>query len=228
MTTCHHEERSDVVNSDVRNVGQRRLSFIIAISGRSGSGKTTVAKNLALGLGKKNVSLLPQDAYYKDLGHLPFEDRCLINFDHPESMEMDLFAQHLEELSKGNPINKPVYDYATHTRLVKTEKISPKKFIVSEGILTLTEKKIRSLADCKIFVDTDPDICFIRRLQRDINERDRTVESVIEQYIKTVKPMNDKYVSPGKKYADFVIPEGGFNLPAIEKLCKFIKRKSVQ
>jgi len=212
--------------ADVRNDKWPKPALIIAISGRSGSGKTTVADNLARTMEKKNVCSLPLDAYYKDMGHIPLEKRCSMNFDHPEALEMGLFIRHLRELSKGRPVNKPIYDYVSHTRRTETEKVSPRKFIFMEGLHTLTEKKIRAMADFKVFVDTDPDICFIRRLQRDIKERERSVESVIEQYVKTVKPMNDKFVSPGKRYADFIVPEGGFNMPAIQDLAEQIKRKA--
>ncbi|MHA1753374.1 MAG: uridine kinase [Candidatus Helarchaeota archaeon] len=199
------------------------MSILVAISGRSGSGKTTVVKNLIKILGKENVCYLHQDSYYKDQSHIPYEERERINYDHPDTIEMELFAKHLQMLSKGKPVNKPIYDFVTHTRKRETEKVIPKKIIIADGIHVLTKEAIRKIIDIKVYVDTDPDISFIRRLLRDTKERGRSVESVINQYITTVKPMQGKYIVPIKKYADFIIADGGFNYSAINELAEIIR-----
>ena len=200
-------------------------SVIVAISGRSGSGKTTVVKNLIKILGKENVCYLHQDSYYKDQSHIPYEERERINYDHPNTIEIDLFAKHLLRLAKGEFVNKPIYDFITHTRKHQTEKISPQKIILADGIHVLTKEIIRKIIDVKVYVDTDPDISFIRRLLRDTKERGRSVESVINQYITTVKPMQEKYIVPTKSYVDFIISNGGFNHPAINRLADLIKER---
>ena len=199
--------------------------MIITISGRSGSGKTTVVKNLIKILGKENVCYLHQDSYYRDQSHIPYEERERLNYDHPNTLELELFASHLTELAKGKTIEKPAYDFVTHTRSSKTEEVYPKPIILADGIHVLTKKYLRDIADVKVFVDTDSDISFIRRLLRDTKERGRSMESVINQYIETVKPMQEKYIVPTMQYADFVISDGGFNYEAIQQLADLIKRK---
>ncbi|MBZ0183570.1 MAG: uridine kinase [Melioribacteraceae bacterium] len=192
--------------------------MIILISGLSGSGKTTVAKKLIELIGVGHVSYLHQDAYYKDQSHLSIEERDQLNFDHPDALELDLLSEHISLLSNGEIIKQPQYDFSTHTRKNEYKIVYPKEIIIVDGIHVLSYEKIRNLADIKVYVDVDSDICFIRRLQRDIKERSRTVDSVISQYLKTVKPMQELYITPSRKYADIIIKEGGFNKVAIDLL----------
>ena len=199
--------------------------MIISISGRSGSGKTTVVNSLIELIGKDKISYLHQDSYYKDQSHIPYEERNRINYDHPDTIELNLFAKHLNLLTNGQTINKPVYNYSTHTREKQTEKILPKKIIIADGIHVLSDRIIRELSDIKVFVAVDKDLCFIRRLLRDTKERGRSVESVINQYIETVRPMQEKFVSPCIKYADFIIKHGGHNLESVKELVNLINNK---
>ncbi len=199
--------------------------MIVLISGRSGSGKTTAVKSLIKLLGKNNVSYLHQDSYYKDQSHIPYEERELINYDNPKTIELELFFEHLKLLAKNKIIQKPIYDFVTHTRKKDFKAVTPKPIIIGDGIYAYYGKELRSLADLKVFVDAPMDICFIRRLLRDTKERDRSIESVINQYISTVKPMQDKYVAPMKLYADFIIKDGGFNIKSISELSEIIKNK---
>jgi uridine kinase len=192
------------------------IPLIIGIAGGSGSGKTTVASEILSRVGSDKIAYLPHDAYYKDLSGLPPIQKCEINFDHPDSLESELLIKHIIELKKGKTIELPVYDFSTDRRTEKTIRINPHRVIVVEGILIFAEPGLRPLFDIKIFVDTDPDLRFIRRLQRDINERGRSPESVIEQYLKTVRPMHLEFVEPSKRYADVIIPEGGFNTAALD------------
>ena len=190
--------------------------IVIGIAGGSGSGKTTVANIIVERVGLEHIAFLPHDAYYRDLAHLPIEKRAQINFDHPNSLETELLIQHVQELKAGQPIELPIYDFKTHTRTPQTRLINPQPIILVEGILIFTEPKLLPLYDIKIFVDTDADIRFIRRLQRDIQERGRTTESVINQYLATVRPMHLEFAEYSKRYADIIIPEGGFNTVAID------------
>jgi len=199
--------------------------MIVSISGRSGSGKTTVVNNLIEILGRDNISYLHQDSYYQDQSHIPEEKRAQINFDHPDTIDIELFTEHLINLSKGMIIKKPIYNYKTHTREKKTEKIYPKKIILADGIHVFYTKKLRLLADIKVFVDVPKDLCLIRRLLRDTKERDRSIESIINQYIETVRPMQEKYVSPLIKYADLIIKDGGHNIVEIKRLVRLINDK---
>jgi uridine kinase len=189
---------------------------LIGISGASGSGKTLVAQTLYETLGSQQVVTLQEDSYYKDLSHLPFEKRTQFNFDHPDAFDHVLLITHLQDLLKGKTIQHPVYDFTTHTRKKETKTLGPHRIIILEGILVLTIPELRDLMDIKIFVDTPADICFIRRLQRDIHERKRTVESVINQYQNTVRPMFMQFIEPSKRYADIIIPHGGRNVIAID------------
>jgi len=194
----------------------RLTPLVIGIAGGSGSGKTTVANMIIQHVGAEKIAYLPHDAYYKDLSNLPEAQRHLINFDHPNSLETSLLIQHVIQLKKGQPIELPIYDFRVHCRTNQTQRIEPKAVIIVEGILIFVEAELRELFDVKIFVDTDPDIRFIRRLQRDILERGRSTELVIQQYLSTVRPMHLEFVEPSKRYADVIIPEGGLNTVAID------------
>lgn len=197
--------------------------IIIGIAGASGSGKTLVSKNIFENLGSEKVVIMQEDSYYKDLSDIPFDDRTGRNFDHPDAFDHALLAYHLTELAKGNSISHPIYDYKTHSRLKKTKTVGPHSVIVMEGILIMSEPKLRNLMDIKVYIDTEPDICFIRRLKRDIIERGRNVDSVINQYMETVRPMYFQFIEPSKRYADIIIPQGGKNAIAIDILTAKIK-----
>jgi uridine kinase len=190
--------------------------LVLAIAGGTGSGKTTVANVVLQRVGAENIALLPHDAYYKDLKDLPQAQRVLVNFDHPDSLETELLVEHLEALRQWKTVEIPVYDFTSHTRTAATKTVEPQPVILVEGILILAEERLRPLFDVKIFVDTAPDIRFIRRLKRDILERGRTVESVIHQYETTVRPMHLEFVEPSKRHADVIIPEGGLNTVAMD------------
>lgn len=190
--------------------------IVIGIAGGSGSGKTTVAQEILNRVGPARIAYLPHDAYYRDLSGLPPAQRAEVNFDHPNALETELLIQHVLQLKQYQPIELPVYDFSIHTRTAQTVLIKPQRVIMVEGILIFAEPELRKLFDIRIFVDTDSDLRFIRRLQRDLTERGRTTESVIHQYLKTVRPMHLEFVEPSKRYADIIIPEGGFNLPALD------------
>jgi len=189
---------------------------VIGIAGGSGSGKTTVANVVMRRVGAENIAYLPHDAYYKELGHLPPNQRAQINFDHPDSLENELMIQHIQALREYQPVALPVYDFSTDSRTDKIIEVKPQRIIIVEGILIFAVPDLRKMFDLKIFVDTDPDIRLIRRLQRDISERGRSTESVINQYLTTVRPMHLEFVEPSKRYADVIIPEGGFNTAALD------------
>jgi uridine kinase len=197
--------------------------LIIGVAGGTGSGKTTVANRILERVGAENIAYIPHDAYYIDLRHLPQQERAKTNFDHPNSLETPLFAKHIKQLRESEPVEIPVYDFTTHTRTTETLHIDPAPIVLVEGILIFAEPELRALCDVKLFVDTDADIRFIRRLRRDVQERGRTVESVIEQYLRTVRPMHLEFVEPSKRYADVIIPEGGFNEVAIEMVAARIR-----
>ena len=190
--------------------------LIIGIAGGTGSGKTTVATRILQRVGATRIVVLYHDAYYKDLSHLPMEERDRLNFDHPESLETSLLVEHIRQLKNWQSIEMPVYDFTTHTRTDQTVRIEPQRVILVDGILIFAEPALREIFDVKIFVDTDADIRFIRRLKRDIAERGRTAESVIDQYLETVRPMHMEFVENSKRYADVIIPEGGFNTVAMD------------
>jgi uridine kinase len=197
--------------------------MIIGICGGTGSGKTTVAKKILETVDSTSVALLQQDHYYKALAHLTLEERARQNFDHPDSLDMELFVEHLQMLKNGRGINRPVYDFTIHTRSKQTVRVEPKPVVIVEGILIFDNRALRDLMDIKIFVDTDSDLRFIRRLQRDMTERARTVDSVIHQYLNTVRPMHLEFVETSKRYADVIIPEGGFNMVGIDLLIEKIR-----
>lgn len=190
--------------------------LVIGIAGGSGSGKTTVAQTILQRVGPDRISFLQHDSYYKDIGGLPPTQRAEINFDHPNSLETDLLIQHLASLRHGEPVEIPIYDFSTDSRTAKTHTVQARNVILVEGILIFTEAALRALCDVKIFVDTDSDLRFIRRLERDIAERGRTTESVIKRYLATVRPMHLEFVEPSKRYADVIIPEGGYNTAALD------------
>lgn len=190
--------------------------LVIGIAGGSGSGKTTVAQEILQRVGPNRIAYIQHDSYYKDLTGLPPVQRAAVNFDHPNSLETELLIRHVEKLKDGQAIEVPVYDFSTDSRTGKSFTVQPRGVIIVEGILIFAEPDLRDLFDVKIFVDTDPDVRLIRRLQRDITERGRSVESVIKQYQSTVRPMHLKFVEPSKRYADVIIPEGGFNTAALD------------
>ena len=189
---------------------------IIGIAGGSGSGKTTVTNEIMKNLEGYSVALLAQDYYYKDQSHLTFEERLETNYDHPFAFDNDLLISNLQDLRRGKVVNVPTYDYTNHTRSSETITFEPKDVIIAEGIVTLENKTLRDLMDVKIYVDTDADLRILRRLIRDTEERGRSMESVINQYLNVVRPMHNQFIEPTKKYADIIIPEGGSNKVAID------------
>lgn len=197
--------------------------LLIGITGGSGCGKTTIVNKIFSEVPEKSIAILEQDSYYKEQGHLSFEERCKNNYDHPLAFDTELFIRHIKNLKDGKSINKPLYDYEIHNRKVETQIVEPKDIIIVEGLLIFYDKRVRDLLDIKIFVDTDADLRIIRRLIRDVNERARTVDSVITQYIDTVRPAHEQFIEPTKKYADIIITEGGNNLVAIDLMVTKIK-----
>jgi uridine kinase len=192
--------------------------LIVGLAGGTGSGKSTLVHNILELLAGKSLIVIEQDNYYKANTHLSLEERQAINYDHPSSLDNDLLIEHLKALRAGQPVEKPQYDFTTHTRRPETVRVEPADVIIVEGILVLENPQLRGMMDLKLYVDTDPDIRFIRRLQRDISERGRTMESVIAQYLTTVRPMHLQFVEPSKRHADVIIPEGGLNEQAIQMI----------
>ena len=190
--------------------------MIIGICGGTGSGKTTVARRILENVPQEHVVYFPQDSYYRNLGDMPLSLRKNVNFDHPDALDNDLFANHLRALKAGEAIEMPIYDYTVHARKVETKHVTPKQIVIVEGILIFNDARLRESMDVKIFVETADDLRFIRRLQRDVAERGRTVESVIAQYLDTVRPMHLQFVEPSKRFADVIIPEGGYNEVGID------------
>jgi len=190
--------------------------IVVGVAGGSGSGKTTVVHRILDQVGWDRIAYLPHDAYYKDAAHLPWNQRVHLNYDHPNSLDNDLLIAHLQMLLRGEPVDAPIYDFATHTRKAETRRVLPSPVILVEGILVFVDPRLREMMDIKIYVDTPADERFIRRLLRDIRERGRSVEAVVEQYQSTVRPMHLKFVEPSKQYADIIIPEGGHNDVAME------------
>ncbi len=195
---------------------ERSKPLVIGIAGGSGSGKTTVAETILQRVGPDRISFLQHDAYYKDLSGLPPVQRAEVNFDHPNSLETELLIHHIQELKAGRPVEVPIYDFAADSRTERTYIVQARGVILVEGILIFADAALRELFDVKIFVDTDADLRFIRRLQRDLSERGRTIESVVKRYLATVRPMHLEFVEPSKRYADVIIPEGGFNTAALD------------
>jgi uridine kinase len=192
--------------------------IIIGIAGGTGSGKTTVARAIYNRVGNDRIEWISHDAYYRDFASLSHEERARINFDHPDSLESELMVQHIDQLISGKTVEVPLYDFTTHGRKTETQRVEPRRVIIVEGILVLAEPEIRKRIDIKLFVDTPPDIRFVRRLVRDIKSRGRSLESVVQQYLETVRPMHEEFVEPSKRYADLIIPEGGENRVAIDAI----------
>lgn len=199
--------------------------LIIGVGGGSGSGKTTVVKHILSSIGRENILLIQHDSYYRDLNHLPLEERKKQNFDHPSSLETELMIRHVNALKNGYQVDIPVYDFAAHTRSEETVKAAPKEIILLDGILIFTEPDLRKLMDIRLFVDTDDDVRLLRRIKRDIMERGRDLEGVIHQYETYVRPMHLEFVEPSKRYADIIIPRGGENLVALEMVVATIREK---
>lgn len=205
------------------NTAHQPRPVTIAVAGGTGSGKTTISNAILNRVGAHHIAYLPHDAYYKDLSHLSYEKRLEFNFDHPDLLDTPLMIEHIKQLQNWQSVEIPTYDFAQYTRQTETETVQAQPIILVEGILIFSERELRKTFDIKIFVDTDPDIRFIRRLQRDIQERGRTTDSVIEQYLTTVRPMHLKFVEPSKRYADVIVPEGGFNTVAIDMIADRVR-----
>jgi uridine kinase len=201
------------------------VSLIIGICGGTGSGKTTVANRILESVSASEVVFIQQDSYYRNLTDLPLDYRNIANFDHPDALDNDLLVNHVRRLKSGEPVELPLYDFRTHMRLNETRHVEAKPIVIVEGILIFAEPRLLEQMDIKVFVDTPDDIRFIRRLRRDLAERARTVESVIEQYLVTVRPMHQQFVEPSKRYADVIIPEGGHNLVSIDLLSGKIRER---
>ena len=194
----------------------RKKPIIIGVTGGSGGGKTSVSKAILANFTDQKISMIQHDSYYKDQSHLTFEERVTTNYDHPLAFDTDLMIEHINELIAGRPVHIPIYDYTLHTRSEKTYRQEPQDVFIVEGILVLEDKRLRELMDIKIFVDTDDDIRIIRRIKRDMEERGRSLDSVIDQYTSVVKPMYHQFIEPTKRYADLIIPEGASNIVAID------------
>lgn len=198
-------------------------SILIGIAGGTGSGKTTIAKKIIEQIGTDNVVIIPQDAYYRDRNNLPLEEREKINYDHPSSFDISLLIKHLRQLGAGKDVPRLSYDYVSHTRKILPGKVPSKPVTILEGIMVLENENLRRMLDIKLYVDTDPDVRIIRRLRRDIHERGRSFENVIQQYLSSVRPMHLKFVAPSRRYADVIIPEGGHNKVAIDMVVSKIR-----
>ena len=199
--------------------------LIIGVAGGSGSGKTTVVKHIINTIGQENIVLLQHDSYYRDLKHLPFEERSKQNFDHPSSLETELMIRHIEALKGGYHVEVPIYDFSKHVRKEESREVYPKKVILVDGILIFSEKGLRKQMDIKLYVDTDDDIRLLRRIRRDILERDRELQNVLKQYEEYVRPMHLEFVEPSKRYADIIIPRGGQNEVALQMVAARIQEE---
>lgn len=201
------------------------MTVVIGVAGGSGSGKTTVSRTILSRIGQRAITYLQHDSYYRDMSHLPMEEREQVNYDHPDSLETELLVEHLERLREGEPIEVPVYDFTRHVRADETEVAEPNPVVLVEGILVLAEPDLREQLDVKIYVDTAADLRFIRRLRRDLEDRGRTLESVIGQYRESVRPMHLEFVEPSKRHADVIVPEGGFNTVALDLLADHVSQR---
>ncbi len=197
---------------------------IIGVAGGTASGKTTVSDAILDRVGRQHIIYLQHDSYYRDLSFLPLKERTELNFDHPDALETELLVSHLRQLQAGEPVEVPIYDFATYRRSEETRRMEPRRVILLEGLLIFVDQDLREMMDVKLYVDTDADLRFIRRLQRDIQDRGRTMESVIHQYLTTVRPMHLEFVEPSKRYADIIIPSGGFNTTAIDVIVARVER----
>ena len=197
---------------------KKRPKLVLGISGGTGSGKTTIAEEITRCLGPENSVILHQDSYYLDRSLLPADERNRVNFDHPSAFDWRLLKEHLAALRAARSIQKPIYSFHTHRRLEETAKVEPRPVLIVEGIMVLEDPELRSMMDMKVYVDADADVRFIRRLDRDIRERGRSIESVVDQYMSSVRPMHLQFVEPSKRYADIIIPEGGHNRVALETI----------
>lgn len=206
--------------------------ILIGLAGGSGSGKTLVARTIVRELGSDRVVIIDQDSYYRNLEDVPFRDRDARNFDHPDAFDSELLKRHVRDLLEGRAIEQPIYDYTQHRRLHETRTVGDHLVIVLEGILIFVDAELRSLMDIKLFIDADPDVRFIRRLQRDLVERGRSVDSIVRQYEESVRPMHMQFVEPSKRYADLIIPEGGHNTVAIDlvktKIRELLRERGVE
>ena len=196
---------------------------IVGVAGGTASGKTTISEAILDRVGREHVALIQHDAYYRDLRHLTFEERCQVNFDHPDSLESDLLVAHLDALCRGESVEVPLYDFSLHARCQETRRVEPCPVILVEGILIFAERALRERFDIKVYVDADADLRFIRRLRRDISQRQRTVESVIDQYLNTVRLMHLEFVEPSKRYADVIVPTGGYNTIAVDMVATRVR-----
>lgn len=199
--------------------------LIIGIAGGSGSGKSTVARKVAEALHGASLAFIDMDAYYVNFSHLPLEERKRINWDHPEALDLDLLAEHLAQLARGEAIEKPIYDFVSHTRRPEVQRIEPADVIVIDGILLFVDERVRELCDVKVFVDAEADIRLMRRIKRDMRVRGRSLEEVLDQYVRTVQPMHLQFVEPSKRWADVIVPRGGHNTVAIEMIVAKITRR---
>jgi len=216
---------SDTGSADESTRGGRPKPLVIGIAGGSGSGKSTVARKVAEALSQSSVAFLDMDAYYHNFAHLPMEERKRVNWDHPDSFDTTLLVSQVQALCAGRSVDKPVYDFVTHTRSERTERVNPADVLVLDGILLFVDEALRGLCDVKVFVDADADIRLIRRLNRDVQKRGRTLEDVIAQYLETVHPMHLQFVEPSKRYADVIVPRGGHNAIAIEMIVAKIQNR---
>lgn len=200
--------------------------LVVGIAGGSGSGKSTVARRVARGLGSASVAFLDMDAYYRNYAHLPMEKRRRVNWDHPDAVDWELLLDQLRCLIAGQSIEKPTYDFVTHTRTAQTSRVNPADVVVLDGILLFVDPRVRELCDVKVFVDADPDIRLIRRIRRDMARRGRPLEEILDQYLTTVQPMHLEFVEPSKRYADVIVPRGGHNEVAVQMILAQVKRRA--
>jgi len=196
----------------------QRRPFVLGVAGGTGSGKTTVSMRIRDAIGGAHIAYLQHDSYYKDHSHLSPEERAKCNYDHPDSLDTDLLIRHLHGLCEWQAVDVPIYDFTTHSRMPETRQVTPAEIILVEGILIFAESQLRQMMDMRVYVDTDADIRFIRRLRRDVDERRRTLDSIVGQYLSTVRPMHLEFVEPSKRYADVIVPEGGNNMVAMEMI----------
>lgn len=196
---------------------------VFGVAGGTASGKTTVAQTILDAVGASQVAYLPHDAYYRDRSELPLEERAQLNYDHPNSLETELLVEHVRRLCGREPVEVPIYDFTRHRRTAETTEVRPSPIVLVEGILIFTNRELRELMDIKVYVDTDPDVRFIRRMLRDMNERGRSLDSIIKQYLETVRPMHLEFVQPSKRYADIIIPKGGLNKVALDMVVSRLK-----